>query len=123
VANESGTPSTVTVLFIGDVVGTAAHAMVVRMLPTLKQKYSADFIIVNGENIADGKSLKKQHAAELFAAGTHVITSRYHERQSCLGPLGRSRTAFERTTPYPACKLPTRERRLGISYRRDKRRR
>jgi 2',3'-cyclic-nucleotide 2'-phosphodiesterase len=78
VANETGAPSSVKVLFIGDVVGTAAHAMVVRMLPTLKQKHAADFIIVNGENIADGKSLKKQHATELFAAGTNVITSGNH---------------------------------------------
>lgn len=78
-ANEnSGSPSTINVLFIGDVVGTAAHAMVVRMLPTLKQKYAIDFTIVNGENIADGKSLKKQHANELFAAGAQVITSGNH---------------------------------------------
>jgi hypothetical protein len=70
--------STINVLFIGDIVGEPAHGMVVKMLPGLKQKYAADFTIVNGENIAEGKSLKKSHAAALFAAGAQVITSGNH---------------------------------------------
>ncbi|MDP4200095.1 MAG: TIGR00282 family metallophosphoesterase [Bacteroidota bacterium] len=72
------TKSEVRVLFIGDIVGTAALAMVVRMLPSLKAKYASDFIIANGENIADGKSLTKKHAADLFGAGVQVITSGNH---------------------------------------------
>jgi metallophosphoesterase (TIGR00282 family) len=70
--------SSVNILFIGDVVGIGAHATVVRMLPTLIKKYSSDFVIVNGENIADGKSLKKQHAKELYDAGAQVITTGNH---------------------------------------------
>ncbi len=65
-------------LFIGDIVGVGALAMVVRMMPTLKAKYSSDFIIANGENVADGKSLTKKQAAELFGAGVQVITSGNH---------------------------------------------
>src|ERR1035437_462875 len=52
--------------------------MVVRMLPGLKVKYSSDYIIANGENVADGKSLTKKQAAELFGAGVQVITSGNH---------------------------------------------
>ena len=74
----SESSSTIRILFIGDVVGTAALAMVTKMLPTLETKYAADFMIVNGENIADGKSLTKKHAAELFAAGAKIITTGNH---------------------------------------------
>lgn len=71
-------PSQIKILFIGDIVGVGAHATVVRMLPTLIKKYESDFIIVNGENIADGKSLKKQHAKELYDAGAQIITTGNH---------------------------------------------
>ncbi len=75
---STGGPTTVRVLFIGDVVGTGALSMVSRMLPGLASKYRSDFIIVNGENIADGKSLQKKHAEELFNAGAKVITTGNH---------------------------------------------
>ncbi len=75
---ETPQPATVRVLFIGDVVGTGALAMVTKMLPTLAQKYASDFIIVNGENVAEGKSLTKKQAAEIFAAGAKVITTGNH---------------------------------------------
>lgn len=71
-------PASINILFIGDIVGIPAHATVVRMLPTLIKKYASDFVIVNGENIADGKSLKKQHAKELYDAGAQVITTGNH---------------------------------------------
>jgi len=70
--------STVRVLFFGDVVGTNGLAMVVKMLKSLASKYEADFVIVNGENIADGKSLTKKHAQELFGAGAALITTGNH---------------------------------------------
>jgi metallophosphoesterase (TIGR00282 family) len=75
---ETPQPSVVRVLFIGDVVGIAAHAMVVRMLPSLIQKHQSDFAIVNGENIAEGKSLTKKQAQEIFAAGAKIITTGNH---------------------------------------------
>lgn len=75
---SSSTSSPVKILFIGDVVGTDAHAMVVRMLKSLIAKYEVDFAIVNGENVADGKSLTKKQAQELFDAGAQVITTGNH---------------------------------------------
>ena len=75
---ETPPPSVVRVLFIGDVVGTGALAMVTKMLPTLAEKFKSDFIIVNGENVAEGKSLTKKQAAEIFNAGAKVITTGNH---------------------------------------------
>lgn len=71
------TPS-IKILFIGDIVGVDAHAMVTRMLKSLIAKYEIDFCIVNGENIADGKSLTKKQAQELFASGAQIITTGNH---------------------------------------------
>jgi metallophosphoesterase (TIGR00282 family) len=66
------------ILFIGDIVGTDALAMVTKLTKTLSDKYRADAVIANGENIHDGKSLNKKHAAELFNAGVCVITTGNH---------------------------------------------
>ena len=75
---ESTQPRTLRVLFIGDVVGVGALAMTAKMLPGLAAKYQSDFVIVNGENIAEGKSLTKKQANELFNAGAKVITTGNH---------------------------------------------
>ena len=75
---ESSQSPIIRVLFIGDIVGTASLAMVAKMLPSLAAKYRSDFIIVNGENIAEGKSLTKKHAQELFNAGAQIITTGNH---------------------------------------------
>jgi len=77
VAETSRAP-VVKVLFIGDVVGTGSLAMTVKMLPALVAKYSSDFVIVNGENVAEGKSITKKQANELFNAGTKIITTGNH---------------------------------------------
>ena len=99
---ETPQPSTVRVLFIGDVVGTGALAMVVKMLPTLAQKYASDFIIVNGENVAEGKSLTKKQAAEIFNAGAKVITTGNHvwDRWDARGLMAEDRRVL-RPANYP----------------------
>jgi metallophosphoesterase (TIGR00282 family) len=66
------------VVFIGDVVGQNGLAELLRRLPDLKQQYAPDALIVNGENIVDGKGLSDKEAGELFAAGVHVITTGNH---------------------------------------------
>jgi 2',3'-cyclic-nucleotide 2'-phosphodiesterase len=75
---ETSRAPVVKVLFIGDVVGTGSLAMTVKMLPSLVAKYSSDFVIVNGENVAEGKSITKKQANELFNAGTKIITTGNH---------------------------------------------
>lgn len=100
--SETTPSSSVRVLFIGDVVGTGALAMVVKMLPTLAQKYASDFIIVNGENVAEGKSLTKKQAAEIFNAGAKVITTGNHvwDRWDARGLMAEDRRIL-RPANYP----------------------
>jgi hypothetical protein len=69
---------TLNILFIGDIVGTNGLEMVTKLLKGLIEKYDAEAVIVNGENIHDGKSLNKHHARSLFDAGVHIITSGNH---------------------------------------------
>jgi metallophosphoesterase (TIGR00282 family) len=66
------------VLFIGDVVGHVGLREVLRTLDELKTRYTADVVIVNGENIVDGKGLSEVEAAQLTAAGVHCITTGNH---------------------------------------------
>ena len=92
----------VTVLFIGDIVGTEALALVTKMLQPLSEKYGADIAIVNGENVAEGKSITKKQANELFAAGAAVITSGNHiwDRWEIKGLLSEERRIL-RPANYP----------------------
>ncbi|HYM19446.1 MAG TPA: TIGR00282 family metallophosphoesterase [Candidatus Kapabacteria bacterium] len=90
------------ILFIGDVVGTDALGMLVKLLKGLAEKYSADAVIVNGENIYDGKALSKKHAEELFGAGVNIITTGNHvwERWEAR-PLLREERRILRPLNYP----------------------
>jgi len=100
--SETPQPASIRILFIGDVVGTGALAMVVKMLPTLAQKYASDFIIVNGENVAEGKSLTKKQAAEIFNAGAKIITTGNHvwDRWDARGLMAEDRRIL-RPANYP----------------------
>ncbi len=99
---ETSQSPVVRVLFIGDVVGTGALAMVTKMLPVLAAKYASDFIIVNGENVAEGKSLTKKQANEIFAAGAKVITTGNHvwDRWDARGLMAEDRRVL-RPANYP----------------------
>ncbi|MFN5308051.1 MAG: TIGR00282 family metallophosphoesterase [Candidatus Kapaibacterium sp.] len=66
------------ILFIGDIVGHIGLAFVKRTLPEFIEKYQPDCIIINGENIVNGKGLTAKEADELFALGAHVITTGNH---------------------------------------------
>src|ERR1043166_1619015 len=66
------------VLFLGDVVGEPGRNAVIARLPELKQKYSLDFIVVNGENAAGGRGITGKITIDLLRAGASVITSGDH---------------------------------------------
>jgi hypothetical protein len=70
--------STITVVFVGDVVGESALMHVANTLPLLRKQHNADVVIVNGENVWDGKGINEQEAAVLFDAGAQVITTGNH---------------------------------------------
>jgi metallophosphoesterase (TIGR00282 family) len=66
------------ILFLGDVVGRAGRAAVVRELPQLKRALAADFAIVNGENAAGGFGITETICQDLIDAGADVITTGNH---------------------------------------------
>src|ERR1043166_9445401 len=66
------------VLFLGDVVGEPGRNAVIARLPELKQKYSLDFIVVNGENAAGGRGITGKMTIDLLRAGASVVTTGDH---------------------------------------------
>jgi len=65
-------------IYFGDVVGKAGRAAVYTHLPTLREKYEPDFIILNGENAAHGFGITEKICKEFFDAGINVITLGNH---------------------------------------------
>ena len=66
------------VLAIGDVVSKQGCEYLREMLPKLKKDYSADIVIVNGENSAVGNGITPQSAKYIFDSGADVITLGNH---------------------------------------------
>lgn len=70
--------STLSVLFIGDIVGSIGRRAVVELLPGLKQEFNPDLVIANGENAAHGKGITVATAEELRMAGIDWLTTGDH---------------------------------------------
>jgi 2',3'-cyclic-nucleotide 2'-phosphodiesterase len=68
----------VAILFVGDVVGTAGRRLLLALLPGLVEQHAIDFVVVNGENAANGVGITPKIADALFAAGVDVITLGNH---------------------------------------------
>ncbi len=65
-------------LFVGDVVGEPGMLAVRTHLPNLINEYEAKFVIINGENVTNGKGITKSEAEELYSLGANVITTGNH---------------------------------------------
>jgi 2',3'-cyclic-nucleotide 2'-phosphodiesterase len=80
---------TVRFLIIGDVIGQPGRRAIVTGLQGLRKKYSADRVIVNGENAADGFGITEEIATQIFTAGADVITTGNHvwQQKDVLGYL------------------------------------
>jgi hypothetical protein len=65
-------------LFLGDVVGEPGRKAFVALAPKLKAERGVDFIVVNGENAANGRGITPKLAIDLLRAGAAVITSGDH---------------------------------------------
>lgn len=65
---------TLRILFLGDVFGEPGRRAVADLLPELKEKYDADFVIVNGENAAAGRGITPKLSIGLLRAGAAVVT-------------------------------------------------
>ncbi len=62
------------VLFLGDVIGKPGRVAVAGYLKTV----SADFVVINGENLAGGIGITPQTAIEMFSYGVDAITTGNH---------------------------------------------
>ena len=66
------------ILFLGDIVGEPGRKAVKKRLPAIREETNADFLIVNGENVAGGRGITPKIAIELLRAGAAVITTGDH---------------------------------------------
>lgn len=66
------------VLFFGDVMGSIGRKAMNSVLPKLKSKYKADFVITNAENLAHGKGVTTKTLDQLKNAGVDFFTSGNH---------------------------------------------
>jgi len=66
------------ILFVGDIVGGIGKRALLSLLPSLRDRHSPDFVVVNGENAAGGIGITPKIAEELFAAGIDAITLGNH---------------------------------------------
>lgn len=71
-------PASLKVIFIGDLVGKIARQAVKKIIPIWREKYSPDFIIANGENLAHGFGFTAKTVSEVLKAGVDLLTSGDH---------------------------------------------
>ncbi len=61
-------------LFLGDVMGRSGRAALTSQLPSLREDWRLDFVVVNGENASNGVGLTAAHAKLLLDAGADCVT-------------------------------------------------
>jgi len=67
-------PSEIRVLFLGDVIGKPGRKAIEKFI----KGFSADFIIINGENLAGGIGITPLVAQEMLSCGVDLITTGNH---------------------------------------------
>ena len=65
-------------LFLGDIVGEPGRRAVIAMLPRWREAWGLDFIVVNGENSANGRGITPKISIDLLRAGAAVVTTGDH---------------------------------------------
>lgn len=66
------------ILCLGDVCTTSGYALVIRRLAELRVELALDFVLVNGENAAEGHGLWPWQADALIEAGADALTLGNH---------------------------------------------
>jgi metallophosphoesterase (TIGR00282 family) len=66
------------ILFLGDIVGEPGRKAVIDSVQKFKEERGVDFVIVNGENSANGRGITPKISIDLLRAGVAVITSGDH---------------------------------------------
>lgn len=65
-------------MFLGDVVGRSGREAVTRHLPVLRERFTPDFVVVNGENAAHGFGITEDIYHRLRESGADVVTLGNH---------------------------------------------
>jgi len=65
-------------LFIGDIVGAPGREAIRVLVPRVKEREGAEFVVANAENSAGGSGVTVKIAEELFSYGVDVLTSGDH---------------------------------------------
>ncbi len=91
------------ILFFGDVFGKSGRQALIENIGSLKEEYLPDFIVINGENLADGRGLTEKTTKPLFKAGVDAITGGNHlwDRAEGLEYI-RSTPAIVKAMNYPS---------------------
>lgn len=66
------------ILMVGDIIGSVGLNKLKEELPRIKMENQIDFIIANGENIADGMGITEKDFKELKKIGVNVVTLGNH---------------------------------------------
>ena len=66
------------ILTVGDLVGKTGVYMIKNNLPKLMKDNDIDFVIVNGENAADGMGLVEKQYKDILSSGANVVTMGNH---------------------------------------------
>ena len=65
-------------LIIGDVVGRSGLNIIKNNIKHIVDTEKIDYIIINGENSANGRGIKEREMKEIFSFGAKVITMGNH---------------------------------------------
>lgn len=66
------------VLIVGDIVGLSGMTKLKEKLSSIRNKENIDFIIVNGENSANGKGIRIKEYNDILSYGADAITMGNH---------------------------------------------
>lgn len=66
------------IIAIGDIVGSGGIKILQEKLPEIKKEYKIDFVIVNGENSAEGMGITEKNFKEILEAGADCVTMGNH---------------------------------------------
>ena len=66
------------ILAIGDLIGNAGIQELSKRLPKIRKDKNIDFVIVNGENSAEGMGMKEKNFKDILAQNINVITMGNH---------------------------------------------
>lgn len=66
------------ILVVGDLVGESGLNKLKEMLPIIRKKEKIDFVIVNGENVADGMGITEKLFKQIINSGVNVVTLGNH---------------------------------------------